>query len=96
MILDKRRGKLFRHMQHSSLTRTICKMRHRHTIERADGARNNCLAALRDITLLVSRFQQRQERHNGEEDGSHVDAKGLVKGGRVDVPEVLLQVGEGC
>lgn len=71
-------------------------MRHRHTIKRPDGARNDRLTALGYITLFVPRFQQRQERHDGEEDGSHVDAKGLVKGSRVDVPQVLLQVGEGC
>lgn len=82
-------------MRHRSLTRTICKMRHRHTIKRANRARDNRLAALRDIALFVARFQQRQECHDGEEDGSHIDSKGLVKGSGVDVPKVLLQVGEG-
>lgn len=83
-------------MHHGSFTRAIRKVRHRHTIKRANRARNNCLTALRYISLFVARFEQRQEGHYGEEDGSDIDAKCLVKGSGVDVPEVLLQFGEGC
>lgn len=87
----KRRRHLLPHMRNRSLARTIRKVRERHAMEPPNGAGNNHLAALLDVLLRIARLEQRQERRDRVVHAADVDVEGVVEGGRVRVPHLLLQ-----
>lgn len=89
-------GKLPRHMRHSGLTSRVGIMRHGDAAVRADRAGDDRLAALSYIALLVSRSQEWQEGCNAEVHGTNIDTEGLVERRRVNVPQRLLIIYEGC
>lgn len=95
IVLCKHRRKLLRHVRRAGLARAVRKVRQRRTAEAARGARDDGLAALRDVLRGVAGGEQRQEGDDAEVDGADVDVERRVEGGRVRVPQRALQVGQG-